>query len=237
VRLFALTITLLVPALLRGGSFTSLVSVTCGGQTVSAPSGEVTCYAPDLPERGQARIDFTGLISGMDAIAWFDDYRQPNPGSASAWIRASYEVTFFGADGPGFLTASFCTAGGPGAVSSLGSLITPNGSIVLHGADRHMICNPADSSIPIVFGQTLDVQFTLDAESWGYNLGQTYIGFSGFQVFDANMHPVTWTADVVIPEPPAWQLGITGLTLLLAGSRFIRRSSTSAAAAPRTSPS
>ena len=240
-RLLALTMTLLFPALLHAGSLTTLASVTCDESTFSVPVGDVECFgAQPGGASAEARVNFAGLAGPIwilaEASAWVGDIRY----SATASVTASYQITFFGADGPGYITASFCDHNDHYIGRVSGSLVTPNGNIQsLPAPNQGESCNPPGSYIPIVFGQPLNVALSMDAEMnyHGNAAEAAYIGFSGYSVFDANMKPVTWTAAVVIPEPPAWQLGITGLALLLASSRFIRRSSTSAAAAPRTSPS
>jgi hypothetical protein len=141
--------------------------------------------------------------------------------SATATIQATYQITFFGAESPGYMEATLC--GGHDRLGSLSaSLITPNSSLSWQGrpgGSTGYDCSPPDD-IPIVFGVPLDVQLSLQATS-----GSTHccgiVGEGGataslsYQALDATMSPVSWTAAVVIPEPSTWKLWIVGACLLL----------------------
>jgi hypothetical protein len=136
--------------------------------------------------------------------------------SAHASMDASYQITFWGGTGPGYIEPQLCTD-----IHGLsqGSFVTPYGSIESFPG-RCMF-----TDIPIVFGAPLDVHLTLQAFSIAFNNRATDgVGANlYFRVLDAQMNPVASTASVVIPEPSTIHLLIaTGLFLMGAHPRWWR---------------
>jgi hypothetical protein len=132
-----------------------------------------------------------------------------------AQLLASYQMTFSGSSGPGYIQPELC-ADIHGYSS--GSFVTPNGSISSGPGCR-------TAKIPIVFGVPLDVQLALQADSFDVGLHATgavgaFLDF--LPVLDAQLNPVAATVDVAIPEPSTGELLMIAAGLFLMGARARR---------------
>jgi hypothetical protein len=207
---------LFVPALLHAGFLNIQLSAMCGVPfplTTTASSDSATCSGPDGGS-AQAEGDFSNLGAAGFVVA-FGTLDRSVFFSATISIQAAYQVTFSGAEGPGYMEATVCLnedSLGNGSVS----VITPNGSISRNGTPFQTVCGQQD--IPIVFGVPLDIQLSLQASAFATCCGVGGESFASvdfsYQALDANKSPVPFTAEVVVPEPSTWHLWMVGVCLL-----------------------
>jgi hypothetical protein len=212
---------LLIPELSYAGFLNIQLSANCEATTITTSFGSATC-GPVAAEGGSAHAeaDFGDTGAGIVgfALGTFDPFKRF---SATASIQAAYQITFFGAEGPGYMEATLC--GGHDRLGSLSAfLITPNSSLSWQGrpaSSPGYDCTPP-TGIPIVFGVPLDVQLSLQATSGsasccGLGGEEGADAWLRYQVLDATEKPVSWTASVVVLEPSTWQLWTVGACLLL----------------------
>jgi hypothetical protein len=199
---------------------TIAISVTCESTTLNASSGSLSCNTPivageaeafasahaDFGPSGFAEVD-TDANCGLSAEGTCDV-----TALGRARIDASYQITFTGSTGPGYIQPVLC-ADIHG--NSSGSFVTPNGSI-------DSIAGCTSTEIPIVFRVPLDAQLTL--QSFSFNVGRNATDGVGasldFRVLDAQMNPVPVTAIVVIPEPSTARLLMVAMGLFIMGVRL-----------------
>jgi hypothetical protein len=216
---------LFIPVLLHAGFLNVQLSARCGvpfSLATTAPSDGATCSGPDGGlAQAEGSFDnlgahgFTVAFATLDHSIFF---------SASAAIQAAYQITFSGADGPGYMEATVCISKDSLGNGSL-TVITPNGSLDGTGTPHFTVCRVQD--IPIVFGIPLDVQLSLQASAMAVCCGVGGENFASvdftYQALDANKNPVPFTAAVVVPEPSTWRIWMVGACLLsLARVRLLR---------------
>ena len=204
---------LFFPVLLHGGFLNIQISTKCGTTTLTASSGSLICSGPD---DGMAQavglFDDIGGAVVASALGTFDRFLFF---SATALLEAAYQITLFGAQGPGYLEVSPCVTHDSFGFASA-SLISSEGSVFWSPAFSS--CSPPND-LPIVFGVPLDLQLSLQARGGpvsccgrGAEGGASASPF--YRVLDARRNPVSWTAEVIVPEPRTWQLWIVGDFLL-----------------------
>jgi hypothetical protein len=173
-----------------------MVIASAGADFLQSGGAEVRTDANCTPSAGDIRTCFLPTSLGH------------------AQIEASYQMTFLGSTGPGFIQPELCVDIHGRAQ---GAFVTPNGSVDSFGGCRV-------GEIPIVFGVPLDVQLTLSAGAFARN-GQATSGVGGFldfyPVLDAQRNPVEATVIVVIPEPSTRRLLMVAMGLFLMGVRLV----------------
>jgi len=216
-RLLRLGGLLFIPALLHAGFLNIQASATCGTTTITASFGSAACSV--LPDVGFAMAGGRFDDTGASVLAAAVQYQNDSPSfKAVASLQAEYEITFSGAEGPGYMEPTLC-AQDSGAISGgFASLTTPGGSVSVFSSSLFCLGPTPPLYIPIVFGVPMDVQLSLQAYA-----GPT-LPFAGsqksahakldYRVLDATKNPVPFTVEVVIPEPSTWQLWMVGACLL-----------------------
>jgi hypothetical protein len=208
---------LFVPIHLHAGFLNVQLSARCGvpfSLATSVASDSPTCSGPD-GGLAQAEGSFSNLGAHGFALA-NGTLDRSIFFSATTSIQAAYQITFSGAEGPGYMEATVClneSSLGTGSVS----VITPNGSISGAGVPFQTVCRVQD--IPIIFGAPLDVQLSLEASAFATccgvgGLNSASVDFS-YKALDAKENPVPFTVEVVVPEPSTWQFWMVGACLVV----------------------
>ena len=193
---------------IHAATLNTQISVSCGSLTQTATSGQISCEDEDA----LALLDAT-FTNGMNILAEVASIpNDPTIFSASGSINATFQVTFLGDSGPGFVQVMLCDQHDPTEGTASASMVTSNGSVTANPG----VCTEPPPFIPIVFGTPLSVQINLQAQAAARqgHQGSANASFSGFTVFDAQMQPVPLVAVVDIPEPATLLLLSVGAGLL-----------------------